>query len=522
MKSHYTNIIYVVFLLFCLLITSSSAQSLIRQPTDDLSTILQQKNGAQPNSILGEAHYLNKDDLEIYSRDYKGSPSNLVTGMRDRPPMSYSLRMESFNTLLQSNETERYESRPFPVGGYNWSLIVYPNGNRQDSGSGFISLYLAIDNSTLVSSHQEVFADLRFYVFKRTERNFFTVQDTDVWRYNIFKTMWGFPRVLPLDTFRNPSNGYLFNGDNCEFGVDVTVHSPFESSELFTVARNFPNPRFTWTIQRFSTLVGDTHLSNTFSVGGRNWNIQVNPRGRSTGAGRAMSMYLILNANEKVRPNEKIYVRARLRVINQRIFSLLWTTIERPIDHWFTTPGLGWGYDEFISLDDLRDFWKGYVMGDVLIVEVEMEAISSTKYFPKRYVFVFQINEQKRHLSSCISTATQKSLLDIWVSDHSSGIEPVLKATDISIFNSPCKTRGNKNSIYQAQLSFVIFSFPMRLEASSSQYIYKFSLVSVLLTSFTKFLQDDESLQKDHLYCFSLVLSLHHICVCTFLHTSIH
>ncbi|CAG7882861.1 unnamed protein product [Brassica rapa] len=382
MKSHYTNIIYVVFLLFCLLITSSSAQSLIRQPTDDLSTILQQKNGAQPNSILGEAHYLNKDDLEIYSRDYKGSPSNLVTGMRDRPPMSYSLRMESFNTLLQSNETERYESRPFPVGGYNWSLIVYPNGNRQDSGSGFISLYLAIDNSTLVSSHQEVFADLRFYVFKRTERNFFTVQDTDVWRYNIFKTMWGFPRVLPLDTFRNPSNGYLFNGDNCEFGVDVTVHSPFESSELFTVARNFPNPRFTWTIQRFSTLVGDTHLSNTFSVGGRNWNIQVNPRGRSTGAGRAMSMYLILNANEKVRPNEKIYVRARLRVINQRIFSLLWTTIERPIDHWFTTPGLGWGYDEFISLDDLRDFWKGYVMGDVLIVEVEMEAISSTKYFP--------------------------------------------------------------------------------------------------------------------------------------------
>ncbi|RIA04938.1 hypothetical protein BRARA_K00781 [Brassica rapa] len=176
MKSHYTNIIYVVFLLFCLLITSSSAQSLIRQPTDDLSTILQQKNGAQPNSILGEAHYLNKDDLEIYSRDYKGSPSNLVTGMRDRPPMSYSLRMESFNTLLQSNETERYESRPFPVGGYNWSLIVYPNGNRQDSGSGFISLYLAIDNSTLLSSHQEVFADLRFYVFKRTERKFFTVQ----------------------------------------------------------------------------------------------------------------------------------------------------------------------------------------------------------------------------------------------------------------------------------------------------------------------------------------------------------
>ena len=51
-------------------------------------------------------------------------------------------------------------------------------------------------------------------------------------------------------------------------------------------------------------------------------------------------------------------------------------------DHWFTSPGLGWGYHEFIPLADLRDSWKGFVLNDVLIVEVEMEAISSTKYFP--------------------------------------------------------------------------------------------------------------------------------------------
>ncbi|WZY84121.1 probable inactive serine/threonine-protein kinase fnkC isoform X1 [Brassica rapa] len=382
MKSYYTYTIYVVYLLFCLLITSASAQSLIRQSTDDRNTPLQpEENGAKAVSILGEAHYLDKDDLEISSSDYKVSPSNQVTGMRSRPPMSYSLKMESFNTLLQSNNTERYESRPFPVGGYNWSLIVYPNGNREDSGSGFISLYVAIDNSTLVSSHQEVFADLRFYVFKRTERKFFTVQDTNVWRYNIFKTMWGFPRVLPLDTFRNPSNGYLFNGDHCEFGVDVTIHTPFQRSELFTVARNFPNPRFTWNIQRFSTLLGETYFSDVFSIGGRNWNIQVHPSGAVTGEGRALSMYLLLNANERFRPYEKIYVRAQLRVLNQRASSQ-WRTIERPIDHWFTGPGLGWGYDEFVPLADLRDPERGYLVNDKLMVQVEMEAISSTRYFP--------------------------------------------------------------------------------------------------------------------------------------------
>ena len=47
-------------------------------------------------------------------------------------------------------------------------------------------------------------------------------------------------------------------------------------------------------------------------------NIQVNPNGRATGEGRTLSMYLLLNANEKVRPYEKIYVRGKLRVLNQR------------------------------------------------------------------------------------------------------------------------------------------------------------------------------------------------------------
>ncbi|CAF2128264.1 unnamed protein product, partial [Brassica napus] len=63
--------------------------------------------------------------------------------------------------------------------------------------------------------------------------------------------MWGFSQVLPLATFRDPSNGYLYDGYHCEFGVDVTIHSPFQSSELFSVARNFDKPRFTWTIRSF-------------------------------------------------------------------------------------------------------------------------------------------------------------------------------------------------------------------------------------------------------------------------------
>ncbi|KAL1188204.1 Ubiquitin C-terminal hydrolase 12 [Cardamine amara subsp. amara] len=290
--------------------------------------------------------------------------------------------MESFNTLLKSTYAERYESRPFAVGGYNWTLVVYPNGNKKDSGSGYLSLYVAIDNSTLVSAQQEVYADLRFYIFNKNERKYFTIQDTDVWKFNVFKTMWGFSQVLPVDTFKDPKNGYLYDGDHCEFGVDVTIPSLFKKFELFSVTDHFSNPRFTWTLRGFSTLLKDSYLSDEFSIGGRSWNVRVYPNGDATREGKALSMFLCLSGNEKLRPYEKIYVRAKLRVLNQRQLN----NVEKQLDAWFSGLGYagssGWGFPEFISLSDLKESSKGFVVNDMLIVQVEFEAVSSTKYFP--------------------------------------------------------------------------------------------------------------------------------------------
>ncbi|CAH8383316.1 unnamed protein product [Eruca vesicaria subsp. sativa] len=385
MVSQNKNTISGVYLLFCLLITSAYASSsFIQQFTDRPNANLQlktEKNIAEPMPNLEEEHNLHKHQ-EITSRDSKVSVSSTVNGLRDVPPSSYSLKMESFNKLLNSPYTEKYESRPFPAAGYNWTLVVYPNGNKKDSGSGYLSLYVAIDNSTLVAAHQDVFVDLRFYIFNKIERKFFTIQDTNVWRYNVFKTMWGFPQVLPVATFKDPKNGYLYDGDHCEFGVDVTIPTVFQKSELFSVAENFYNAKYTWRIQGFSTLLKDKYLSDVFTIGGRSWNIQVHPNGAGTAEGKALSMYLVLNANEIFRPYEKIYVQAKLRVLNQRQLN----NVEWKIDHWYNGPGYGaasgWGFSEFIPLSDLKDSSKGFVVNDVLMVQVEIELISSTKYFP--------------------------------------------------------------------------------------------------------------------------------------------
>ncbi|WZY82702.1 hypothetical protein YC2023_029086 [Brassica napus] len=247
--------------------------------------------------------------------------------------------MEAFHRVL--NSTEYYETRPFSAGGYNWTLRVYPNGNNKDGGSGYLSLYVAIDKSSLdASAHQEVYADLRFYIFNRNQRKYFTIQDTDVFRFNAFNTMWGFSQVLPLDTFKDLKNGYLYDGDHSEFGVDVTVPKPFEKSELLS--------------------------------------FRINSSGSGSGSGKAVSLFFHLLANQRTGAYEAVYVLAKFQVLNQ----LKLGNIQMELENWYGITSFGWGFSEFVSFDDLRDSSKGFLVDDTLMVQVELEAISTTKYFP--------------------------------------------------------------------------------------------------------------------------------------------
>ncbi|KAG2308180.1 hypothetical protein Bca52824_027928 [Brassica carinata] len=253
-------------------------------------------------------------------------------------------------------------------------LHVYLNGNSKDGGAGYVSLYVEIDKSGFVdSAHQEVYADLRFYIFNRNERKYFTIQDTDVWRFNAFNTMWGFSKVLPVNTFKDPKNGYLYNGEHCEFGVDVTVPTPFEESETFSIRDS--SDKFTWTINNFSTVLKNLY-SPMFFLGGKRWNFIMFPAGTGSGGGKYISLHLQLTTNQR-RAYEYIYVRLQFRVLNQHKLS----NREREIKTWYGRVYAA-GIDDLISFDDLRDSSKGFLVDDALIVEVQLKDISTTKYFP--------------------------------------------------------------------------------------------------------------------------------------------
>ncbi|KAL0786704.1 hypothetical protein Bca101_002950 [Brassica carinata] len=257
-------------------------------------------------------HYLQKHQ-EISSRDYKLSSSNTLKGLRERPPSTYSLKMEAFHRVL--NSTEYYETRPFSAGGFNWTLRVYPNGNNKDGGSGYLSLYVAIDKSSLdASAHQEVYADLRFYIFNRNGSR----GSTSPSKIPMYSD--SMPSKRCGDSLRFSllirSKTYLYDGDHSEFGVDVTVPKPFEKSELLS--------------------------------------FRINPSGSGSGSGKAVSLFFHLLANQRTGAYEAVYVLAKFQVLNQ----LKLGNIRMELENWYGITSFGWGFSEFVSFDDLRDSSK--------------------------------------------------------------------------------------------------------------------------------------------------------------------
>ncbi|KAH0899703.1 hypothetical protein HID58_049271, partial [Brassica napus] len=246
---------------------------------------------------------------------------------RERPPSTYCLKISSFTKLATSPNTQKYDSLPFASDGYNWTLTVYPKGNKNEDGDGQVSLYVQIDNSTLLNSPKEVYPEVKRswignhgqesmdmkswtenhgqeimdrktearkenHGHKMMDRKSWTGKlkqgkmiellmvaqtetyvwstETDAKRFFLFKPYWGQPRTKSYDEIANPGNGYLFDKSQILFGVDVLVTETFNKWEVFSFTENLHNRFYKWEITSFSSLEKQFYLSDEFTIGGRN------------------------------------------------------------------------------------------------------------------------------------------------------------------------------------------------------------------------------------------------------------
>uniref|UniRef100_M4CIF6 MATH domain-containing protein n=1 Tax=Brassica campestris TaxID=3711 RepID=M4CIF6_BRACM len=268
--------------------------------------------------------------------------STIVKHWREHPPSSYSLKIHNFSELEKSTalSDHKYQSRLFTYGGYNLRLIIYPKGNGEDNVRGFISMYVEIDSKSLMlfTSPTEIFAELRFFVYNKKENKYFTIQS------------------------------------QCEFGVDVIVAPSLTNWEVLSFTKKYFDPKFSWTIKDFSELKEDVQKSNSFPMGGKEWVLALYPKGALEAHGKWLSIFLCLADSDKPEADEKIFVQARLGVLNP----LGSYHFEYPLETWYTEQSPGWGWAQFLPLAELPKVYLD--KEDALKVEIEFKVVSETKY----------------------------------------------------------------------------------------------------------------------------------------------
>ncbi|XP_028057533.1 MATH domain and coiled-coil domain-containing protein At3g58210-like [Camellia sinensis] len=203
-----------------------------------------------------------------------------------------------------------------------------------------------------------------------------TIQDANgkVRRFHRMKTKWGFAQLLPLGTFNDAANGYLIH-DTCVFGAEVLVINYNGRGECLTVLKGLDNT-YTWKIDNFSSLDGETHYSEVFTIGNRKWKLDLHPKGDSRANDKCLSLFLWLDDWETFPSYRKTYAKYKLLIRNQCQGQHVETT-----DTACFAPTVGWGRSSFLSLTDLHDASKGFLVKDTLIVEAEVSVLSTLKNF---------------------------------------------------------------------------------------------------------------------------------------------
>jgi len=258
-------------------------------------------------------------------------------------------------------------------------LSLYPHGDKERNGEGHISLYLAIAGREDLPLGWEVNVNFKFFVYDQIQDKYMTVQDANgkVRRFHKMKTEWGFAQLLPLSTFSDTANGYLVN-DTCAFGVEIFVVSYNGRGECLNVLKGL-DTTYTWKIDNFSSLQDKIHFSDVFTMGKRKWKLALYPKGDSTGKGKSMSLFIRLNDFETFASGQKICAKYKLRIMNQYHDEHL----EITDTGFFSPPNYGRGSPSFLSLTDLHDASKGFLVNNTLITEAKVSAISTVKNFSK-------------------------------------------------------------------------------------------------------------------------------------------
>lgn len=306
--------------------------------------------------------------------------AQVARSFRDVRPAHYTLKIESFSLLSQILEdagVQNYESDIFEAGGFKWKLSLYPRGDKERNGEGYISLYLVIAETNSLPLGWEVNVDFKLFVFDQIRDQYMTIQGTNgkVRRFHRTKTEWGFSQLVSLGSFNDVANGYLIQ-DMCVFGAEVSVVNDTGRGECLTLLKGVGTTH-TWKIDNVSSLGDKIHYSEVFTIDERKWKLVLYPKGTSEAKDKYLSLFLKLHDENTFPPEWRTYAKRTLRIVNQKCG----LHVEFTGTKCYSGSSPGWGWRNFLPLTDLCDASKGFLVNNTIIFQAEVKVLSTVKNF---------------------------------------------------------------------------------------------------------------------------------------------
>ncbi|KAI5349109.1 hypothetical protein L3X38_001996 [Prunus dulcis] len=212
------------------------------------------------------------------------------------------------------------ESGDFEAGGYKWILRLYPNGDLKKNVVDHISFYLVISGSAYFQDGWELNAFFRLFLLDQIKGTYLVLEDANK-KVKCFhgKMLYsGFDQFIPLESFVDPSNGYLID-DTCVFGAEVFVSekSRIVREDCLSMIKNPVMYQHAWKIEKFSELKSG-YYSEAFKAGDYKWKILIYPKGYGLGKGSHLSLDLEWSNPKTLPPGSGIFAAYCVRIWRQR------------------------------------------------------------------------------------------------------------------------------------------------------------------------------------------------------------
>ncbi|KAJ6317175.1 hypothetical protein OIU76_012845 [Salix suchowensis] len=198
-------------------------------------------------------------------------PPGAVATVSDASPIHYMVKIELFS-LLAKSAVETFESGIFEAGGYKWKLVLYPNGNKSRNVKDYISLYLAMVDTSSLPPGWEVNVIFRLFLLDQITDSYLVIQAGKERSFHGLKLECGFDQFIQLSAFNDARHGFLL-GDTCVLGAEVYVSGERSrgEGEVLSMAKEPPTHKYTWKIVNFSKLDENPEESPIFSTGDHQW-----------------------------------------------------------------------------------------------------------------------------------------------------------------------------------------------------------------------------------------------------------